>query len=62
MMLAARAWKLREAARQALEAGDFEATQALAAGSHAAQATSAANSLRLLGAWLEQPPRSIRAV
>ena len=54
MLLVARAWKLREAARQALVAEDFKGAQALAAGAQAGHATSAANSLRLLGAWLEK--------
>ena len=52
MTLAASAWRMRQAARQALAAGEFARTRYLA--SHAQQIswTPAGRSLEMLGAWL----------
>jgi len=52
MLLAAEAWRLREAARTALAAGEFGRGFELAAGAQDAQSTRAGESLRRLGEWL----------
>ena len=52
MFLAAEAWRLREAARTALEAGEFGSGFDLAVKAQAAQSTRAGESLRRLGGWL----------
>jgi len=52
MLLAARAWRLREAARAALREGDFARAATLAAQAEETQQTPAGKSLRLLGTWL----------
>ncbi len=56
MLLAAKAWRLRQSARQALHAGDFERTLRLAAQAQQLHRTWSGESLRLLGAWLAAEP------
>jgi hypothetical protein len=53
MRLAVKAWQLRQAARQALDAGDVERASGLAAEAQGTQATGSGAALRLLGAWLQ---------
>jgi hypothetical protein len=53
MMLAVQAWQLRQAARQALEAGDVERALGLATQAQGIQDTGSGEALRLLGAWLQ---------
>ncbi len=53
MRLAVRAWQLREAARQALDAGDVERALGLAVEAQGIQSTESGEALRLLGAWLK---------
>jgi IS5 family transposase len=52
MLLAVEAWQLRQAARQALDAGDVERALALAGEAEGIQGTGSGEALRLLGAWL----------
>jgi hypothetical protein len=52
MVLAAEAWRLREAARTAIAAGEFERASELAARAQQAQCTSAGKVLLTLGEWL----------
>ena len=52
MKLAAQAWRLRHAARQALEAGDFERARGLSSEAQQVQATPMGEFLRALSAWL----------
>ena len=52
MLLAVKAWQLRQAARQALEAGDAERALGLAIKAQGIQSTESGEALRLLGAWL----------
>ena len=52
MLLAAKAWRLRQAARQALASGQFDLAARLAAEAQAAHHTPAAESLRALSRWL----------
>jgi hypothetical protein len=52
MLLAAEAWRLRESAREAIAAGDFERASELAGGAQELQATPAGESLLRLSAWL----------
>jgi hypothetical protein len=52
MVLAAEAWLLREAARRAVAAADFERASALAASAQQTQSTQAGEVLRRLGEWL----------
>jgi len=52
MLLAVQAWQLRQAARQALHAGDVQRALALASEAQGIQGTGSGESLRLLGAWL----------
>ncbi len=52
MRIAAEAWRLREAARQALMAGEFGLAFQLAGRAQGAQATPAGGALLRLGAWL----------
>jgi hypothetical protein len=53
MLLAVRAWQLRQAARRALDAGDVDRGLGLAAEAQGLQATGSGAALRLLGAWLK---------
>ncbi len=53
MRLAVRAWQLRQAARQALDAGDVERALGLATEAQDVQSTESGEALRLLGAWLK---------
>ena len=53
MRLAVQAWQLRQAARQALDAGDVEKALGLATEAQGMQATGSGTALRLLGAWLK---------
>jgi len=53
MLLAVKAWQLRQAARQALEAGDVERALGFAIEAQAIQGTEGGEALRLLGAWLK---------
>ncbi len=52
MRLAAEAWRLREAARTALAAGEFGLCVDLATKAEEAQRTSAGEALRRIGEWL----------
>ncbi len=52
MGLAAQAWMLREAARDAIAAGDFGRARELAERAGKIQGGGAGESLRLLSAWL----------
>jgi hypothetical protein len=52
MVLAVKSWQLREAARQALHAGDAERALDLAAEAQGIQGTQRGEALRLLSAWL----------
>jgi len=52
MVLAVKAWQLRQAARQALGAGDVEQALGLAVEAQGIQDTGSGEALRLLGAWL----------
>ena len=52
MILAVTAWQLREAARDALRAGDFERGHALAAAAQQAQESPEGQALRGIGAFL----------
>jgi hypothetical protein len=52
MEVAARAWRLRQSAREALLAGDFHAAERLAGWAQELQATSAGRSLQAVAAAL----------
>jgi phage shock protein A len=52
MLLAAKAWQLRQSARQALAAGQFDLAVRLAGEAQNAQHTPAGESLRVLSRWL----------
>ena len=56
MRLAASAWRLRESARRALQAGDFSAARDLAAQAQRLHATSAGRSVWLVAVWSAQQP------
>ena len=53
MLLAVKAWQLRQAARKALDAGDVERALGLATQAQDIQSTGSGEALRLLGAWLQ---------
>jgi len=53
MLIAAEAWRLREAARAAISVGEFGRAFELARGAQAAQATPAGEILLRVGAWLQ---------
>jgi hypothetical protein len=53
MLLAVESWQLRQAARQALDAGDVERALGLAIEAQSTQGTESGEALRLLGAWLK---------
>ena len=53
MLLALKAWRLREAARRAINAGDFGGGLDLASQAQDAHRTAAGESLRVVGDWLE---------
>ena len=57
MRLAAHAWRLRAAARDALAGGDCERAFHLATRSEAVRRTPAGRSLRLLSEWLRAGER-----
>jgi predicted amidophosphoribosyltransferase len=57
MRLAVKAWQLRQAARQALHAGDAERALGLAIEAQGVQSTESGEALRLLGAWLKTGAR-----
>jgi hypothetical protein len=52
MRLTVKAWQLRQAARQALGAGDAARALGLASEAQAIQSTGSGEALGLLGAWL----------
>ena len=52
MLLTVKAWQLRQTARQALDAGDFERAMTLATEAQGAQGSGSGEALRLLCAWL----------
>jgi hypothetical protein len=52
MALSAESWRLREAARAAIAAGEFEHGAELAARAQLSQSTPAGEALRRLGEWL----------
>jgi len=60
MRLAVRAWRLRESARRALEAGDFDKAARLAAEAQSTQATPAGKALWVLSASLSCDLRAPR--
>ena len=53
MLLAVRAWQLRQAARQALAAGAADRALDLASAAQALQSTESGAALRLLASWLK---------
>ena len=53
MVLAVKAWQFRQAARRALEAGDFGRATALATEAQDTQYSASGEALRLLGTWLK---------
>ena len=53
MVLAVKAWQLRQAARQALDEGDVERALGIATEAQGIQSTESGEALRLLGAWLK---------
>jgi hypothetical protein len=53
MLLTVKAWHLRQAARQALDAGDVGRALGLAIEAQSTQKTGSGEALRLLGAWLK---------
>lgn len=53
MRLTVEAWQLRQAARQALDAGEVERALGLASEAQGVQGTGSGEVLRLLGAWLK---------
>ena len=54
MLIAARAWRLRESAREALNKGEFERAQDLAARAQQLHRTPRGAFVRALSAWLAQ--------
>src|ERR1019366_6520765 len=52
-LLAVKAWQLRQAARQALDAGDVERALGFAIEAQGIQGTESGEAFRLLGAWLK---------
>jgi hypothetical protein len=52
MRLTVKAWQLRQAARQTLEAGDVEWALKLATEAQGIQATGSGGALLLLGTWM----------
>jgi hypothetical protein len=52
MLLMAKAYRLREDARRALEAGDYERAQRLASEAQATCSTQRGEDVRLLSSWL----------
>jgi hypothetical protein len=59
MLLASKAWWLREAARRSLDVNDFTGAAELAAQAEALQSTSGGHALLLLSSWLESADREI---
>ena len=57
MLLAVKAWQLRQAARQALAAGDADRALGLATEAQGIQGTESGEALRLLSAWLRTDAR-----
>jgi hypothetical protein len=55
MRLAVKAWQLRQASRQALDAGDIQRGLSLAMEAQGTQYTGSGEALRLLGVWLKTP-------
>lgn len=55
MLLAVKAWQLRQASRRALDAVDFQRGLSLAIEAQGTQYTESGEALRLLGAWLKTP-------
>jgi len=53
MLLTARAWRLRQAARRALRAGEFQRARRLALAAQKVHRTPVGEFLRALSAWLE---------
>jgi len=53
MVLAVKAWQLRQASRQALDKGDVERALRLAVEAQGIQSTQSGGALQLLGAWLK---------
>jgi hypothetical protein len=61
MLLAAEAWRLRDAARAALAAGEFALGSELAVRAQEAKRTGAGEALRALSEWLGGSPDSFRS-
>lgn len=57
MTLALRSWKLRQAARDALQAGNFERGYQLAIAAQCMQQTREGEALRLVTGWMVASPR-----
>ena len=55
MLLTVKSWQLRQAARQALRAGDLERALGLAIEAQGIQSTGSGEALRLLAEWLNTP-------
>jgi hypothetical protein len=53
MLLSALAWRLRQAARTSIAAGEFGRAFELAVKAQAAQSTPAGQALRTLGEWMK---------
>ena len=51
MSIAVHAWRLRQSARKAIEAGDFARAQALAAEAQALHSTAAGRALERVSGW-----------
>jgi len=60
MLLAVKAWQLRQAARQALNAGDLERALGFALEAQGIQSTESGEALRLLGRWLKSRKTQIQ--
>ncbi len=54
MLLAAQAWRMREAARRALESGEFERAHVLVSAAQQLHGTPTGVFLRALSAWLKR--------
>jgi len=57
MLLAGKAWQLRQAARRSLQTGDFHQVYELALSAQKLQSTPSGESLLLLAAWLKGSDR-----
>ncbi|MGA8598028.1 MAG: hypothetical protein WB676_25205 [Bryobacteraceae bacterium] len=58
MLVAAKAWRLREEVRRSLEAGDFRRAHEFAMAAQKVHSTAQGDSLRLVSAWLGEVTRN----